>query len=542
VPGYFPLMNRLADPVFGWKYRLFRLQKFARYGERCHFRGPGLMFLLIVLAFPACAQEFVPEHVVFPITYFRPDVRHLAPISLEFGTGFCLDKDCRFVGTNYHVAKLMGDNVRIRGVHSAHRYLDSDQGDKGARSVKLFGGGSLKFTPAHDLAIYEMQHPLKGLHGIDFEVDDLEKGTEARICGYPFNWNPKRRLVCWQGRFIDKTDQGLLAFSYEEGDVHGGASGGIVVDTKTKNIIGILNAVGNGIDRVALAVPIKQLSDFVAREQPYLQAILFPKTVFVSPVATDIYGPRSWPRGRGLSSRSVEPLEVVKLRRTAQHLADSMRNFAAIETFAWGHGNLEPDTADAYETLIVDGGQRWRHSESPELYDNVPLPPLNNSVVPGDEWSLLPRMVGTELNLRISQAADAIVSGKLVHVFQYAANAEDGVCKFATVEKKLIFQRRTTKSYDCHGEVWTDEQGTIIRISQAMDLQGPWYHFWSVITYGWVEKDGQQYRLPVTINTQAERGQMYWCRGLFTDYQMIGESNARMVLPNEPPEGQELRF
>jgi len=307
----------------------------------------GLAFL-ITLALPVYAQEFVPEQVVFPITEFKPDIKHLALFSMKFGTGFCLDQDCRFVGTNYHVAKVMGNYVRIKGVFSTHRYLDSGADDAGAQEIDLAGGGSLKFTPAHDLAIYEMRHPLKHFHGLGFEADDLENNTEVDIYAYPFNWNPEREVVRWHGKFIGETHQGLLAFSYEEGRVRGGASGGIVVDSNTKRIVGILNCTGEGKDRIALAVPVKELSDFVTRAQPYLQGTLFPKTVFVSPVAADLYPPYAWPRSESLSQRPVEPPEVVKLRRTAQHLADSMRNFTATETFAWGHDSREPEATDPF--------------------------------------------------------------------------------------------------------------------------------------------------------------------------------------------------
>jgi hypothetical protein len=493
------------------------------------------MLLLISLALPVCAQEFVPEQVVFPITDFKPDIKHLAAFSMKFGTGFCLDPDCRFVGTNYHVAKVMGKYVRIKGVFSAHRYLDSEPDDAGAQDVNLVGGGSLKYTPAHDLAIYEMRHPLKNFHGIGFDADDLQDSPEADvdIYAYPFNWNPKRGLVHWHGKFMGKTREGLLAFSYEEGRLRGGASGGIVVDSKSKKIVGILSGIGEGKDRIALAVPVKELSDFVTRAQPYLQATLFPKTVFVSPVAADLYPPYVWPRAEDLSPRLVEPPEVVKLRRTAQHLADSMRNFTATQTFAWGRDNREPEVTDAYETLIVDGWQRWRHQGDKKFYEDVPFPPLNASIVSGPEWSELPRMVGTELNMKIHQAPDAVVGGRTVHVFQYAANVEDRVCSFRSVTSYGFFQRNTTKFYDCHGEVWMDESGTILRISEALDLSGPWYHWWGVMTYGWLEKDGTQYLVPVTITTQAERAKTYWCRGLFTDYEMFGVK-ARLVLASEP--------
>jgi hypothetical protein len=498
------------------------------------FHGARLWPILLLFALVQCgAQEFIPEHVVFPITDYKPDIERLSPFSMKFGTGFCLDRDCRFVGTNYHVAMVMGKYVRIKGVFSAHRYLDSNPHDAGAQDVNLVGGGSLKYTPAHDLAIYEMRHPVKNFHGIAFDTDDLENTPDVDIYAYPFNWNPKRGLVRWHGKFIGKTHEGLLAFSYEEGRMRGGASGGIVVDSKQKKIIGILNRIGEGKDRIALAVPVKELSDFVTRAQPYLQATLFPKTVFISPVAADLYPPYPWPHDEGLSQRPVEPPEVVNLRRKAQHLADSMRNFIATETFVWGRDNREPEVTEAYETLIVDGRQRWRRQGNKRFYDNVPFPSLSDSIVSGFEWSELPRMVGTELNLKIHQAPDAVVGGRTIHVFQYAANVEDRVCVFRSVVSFVFFERSTTKFYNCHGEVWMDESGIILRISKALDLSGPWYRWWGVMTYGWLEKDGKQYLIPVTITTQAEHTKSYWCRGLFTDYEMFGV-RARLVLPIEP--------
>ncbi|HKW16417.1 MAG TPA: hypothetical protein VJO35_02795 [Terriglobales bacterium] len=513
------------------------------------FAGPIL--LVLALALPIRAQEFDPQHVVFPLTDFTPAITYVAPLHAftgptftRFGTGFCLDHDCRFVGTTYHVAKAMGDRVFIKRVFSAHRYLDSSSDDPGAEDVKFAGGsfpfmfgGSMRLNPAHDLAIYEMRHPLKQFHGISFETDeDWESSPEVDIYAYPFNWNPKRGLVCWHGKFVGKNSQGLLAFSYEEDHVRGGASGGIVVDSKTKKIVGILNEVAEGRDRVAFAVPVKELSDFVARAQPYLQTILFPKTVFLSPMAADLYPPYFWPRLRRLSNSLPESPEILNLRRTAQNLADSMRNFTATETLSWGHENREPDLTDAYETVILDGWQRWRRLRDGRwFYNDSPLPRLwlNGSISTGDQWMRLPLMIGTELNLKIHHAPDALVGGRMVRVFQYVANAEDRVCLF-----KLFGSFETTnKSYDCHGEVWTDQAGTILRISEAIDLSGPWYGFNQVMTYGRLKKDGKQYLVPVTFATKAVNHKTYWCRGLFTDYDMFN-AKARLLLSNETEEAQ----
>jgi len=493
--------------------------------------------LLLAFAVPSFAEEFVPEKVVFPITDFKPDIEHLSPLSVRFGTGFCLDPDCRFVGTNYHVAKVMGKYVRVKGVFSVHRYLDSSQDEGGAEEVKLSTslGASLKFNPVHDLAIYEMRRSLKGLHGIGFDAEDVEElknSPAVDIYAYPIQRNPKRGLVCWHGTFIGTSPQGLLAFRYEKGLVRGGASGGIVVDSKTKKIVGILSQKSEGVDPVALAVPVKELADFVTRAQPYLQATLFPRTVFISPVAADLYPPYVWPRAEGLLQRYEEPLMVLHLRHAAQRLGDSLFNFTATQTFSWGHDNREPDAGDAYETLIVDGKQRWRRPDSAKLYDMVPFPPLNGWILPGGEWSWLPQMVGMALGLKIRQAPDAIVSGRTIHVFQYAANVEDGVCPFAYIQNFVLLQRIKSKFYGCHGEVWMDRRGDILRISEAIDLTGPAYHYWVVITYGWMEKDGTKYLVPVTIASQLEHKKTYWCRGLFTDYVMFS-AKARVVSPPE---------
>jgi hypothetical protein len=240
---------------------------------------------------------------------------------------------------------------------------------------------------------------------------------------------------------------------------------------------------------------------------------LFPKTVFVSPVAADLYPPF-------LSSGRVEDsATILNLRVTAQRLADSMRNFSATETFAWGQESRQPEFSDAYETLIVGGLQRWRRPGSQKFYHDVPFPPLSDSIVSGAEWSWLPELLGIELHLNIHQAPNAIVGGRTIHVFQYAATAEDKVCAFRN--HYILRLGGSKRFYDCHGEVWLDESGIILRISQTIDLTGPWHRWRGVMTYGWLKKDGRRFLVPVTIATQADYRKTYWCRGLFTDYEMF---------------------
>src|SRR5271157_4522521 len=63
------------------------------------------------------AQDF--SKTVVPITELK-----LRGLSIEgrFGTGFCLDPECRFIGTNYHVA-MMARPRKIKGEKVVQRYL-----------------------------------------------------------------------------------------------------------------------------------------------------------------------------------------------------------------------------------------------------------------------------------------------------------------------------------------------------------------------------------------------------------------------------------
>jgi hypothetical protein len=57
------------------------------------------------------------------------------------------------------------------------------------------------------------------------------------------------------------------------------------------------------------------------------------------------------------------------------------------------------------------------------------------------------------------------------------------------------------------------------------------------MTYGWLEKDGTKYLVPVTFATQAEDRKTYWCRSLFTDYEMF-KAKAQLVLATDDHQAQ----
>jgi hypothetical protein len=165
-----------------------------------------------------------------------------------FGTRFCVDPDCRFVGTNYHVA-VEAKPKRIGGEKVVARYLATGPDDEGAiPNFFAEGGKSLKYTPVHDLAIFELGHPLHNRRGTAYSLGDLTVGQKVDIYSFPKeSMNPICGLIKFQGAFEGQTYAGLLVIDYKPSDgkrLRPGASGGIVVDT-TGKIVGILSSIAS---------------------------------------------------------------------------------------------------------------------------------------------------------------------------------------------------------------------------------------------------------------------------------------------------------
>ena len=495
-------------------------------------------------------QDF--SEIVVPITSvkFAPSVKlgitgKLGPkldMDANFGTGFCLDAACRFIATNYHVAMTTRTH-KIKGEKIFQRNLATGPQDEGATANALPNGDVLPYAMKRDLAIFELRRSLPHHHGLTFSLDELEIGQKVDIYGYPAGiLNPIRKLTRFPATFKAPTTSGLLAFDYQLSADKPirirGASGGIVVDRKTERIVGILSGT---TETMALAVPVQTLADFVSRAQPFLAQRLFPTTKEISPISADIYPkfaphPDNYPKfvphlADGLQHRPEEPPEVKVLRIKAQLLADSMRNFIAVQSYEWGSGDKEPAAEAEYEVRVIDDYQHYReYPEGKKELEGVPFPPLNDVIRSGGEWSELPEMVGTELRLKIHQAADVVVNEQRMKVFQYWADIEDGVCRFQSISDFGFFVVNKIDIVACYGEVWTDTDTNILRMSEHYELPGKWKHYQGVVTYGWQKfADDLPRLIPLTIYTQAEHNRKaYWCRGLFMNYQVF-DSRVRIV-------------
>jgi hypothetical protein len=500
----------------------------------------ALAFLLLASA--ASAQDL--SKTVVPIS----KIKFYGPVqAVRFGTGFCVDPDCRFVGTNYHVAKAMGRHFKVEGDPVVAVWLGTGPGDEGATENKVSGplgrlglGGS-KYSMARDIAVVELRWPLskKGYHGIPFAQDDPDYGAPAEIWSFPLNWNPKRRLVALDAKFVgynvkyatrpldDLSDKPLL-FEYDqsEGKLRGGASGGLVV--AGGKVVGILNSVtGKEMPHTAGAISTQAFAAFLASVQPYLSATVFPKSVVIPPAEAD-RNPE-WVPERGSGKRPAEPPDVQALRAKAQQLSDQMKDFIATETFEWGRGNRStpPEAVAKMEVRVIDGVQRFFDwPDGKKAYDEVPEPaPLNRSISPAGEWAETPNYVGNYLKLKIRRAADIQEGGRTFRVYQWRAEAEDNICKLDTINEYMLFTTHHVDTVSCYGEVWTDEDLNIVRASESYNLLGKWRQFHGIVTYGVVDVAGRETRLPLTVTVQAmygEGGKLYWCDGIYTDYRRFG--------------------
>jgi trypsin-like peptidase len=469
--------------------------------------------------------------------------------SVRFGTGFCLDPVCRLIVTNYHVARL-GSPRRIRGQRVINRYLATGPQDRDATIAFERDHDVVPYAVKRDLAMFELRRPIPNHHGLPYRLSDLALGEEVDIYGYPLNSpNPFRHLTRVSARFKAPTTSGLLAFEYDStGHKRGGASGGIVVDRKSEQVVGVLCETN---DTVALAVRVQELMEFVAKVEPFAAAKIFPKLNNFDPAGSDLYSKLAPPldfnkkyepqHAGAVEPRPSESDDIRMLRERAQQLADSMRNFIAVQSFWWGSGNKEPTANAAYEVRVVDGFQKFRFYPDGDKELNRPeFPKLNGWSLGSDEWSELPKMVGEEYKLKIQRAKDAEINGQKVRVFQYHADSEDELCPFQPIEDYLFFTISKIVQVACYGEAWVDSDWNIIRISENLELSERkreyrgWYEYRAVLTYGHIKIGDEPARLaPLTTFVEGKNGRKsFWCRGTFSNYRMFG-SHSRLVAGTE---------
>jgi hypothetical protein len=202
-----------------------------------------------------------------------------------------------------------------------------------------------------------------------------------------------------------------------------------------------------------------------------------------------------------------------------------------------------PAARAEYQVRVIEGVQRFRmYPDGKKESEEVPNPRLNGWVLPADEWSKLPKMVGTEFRLKVHQAADLVVSEQRMKVFQYYASVEDTLCSFAPVEDFGFFTISKAVPVACYGEIWADEDANIIRMSKHLELSDKlkdyrgWDNAQFVLTYGWLKRANEPPRLvPLTIFTEARdiEAHLLVSRPVYglSDIRQSGEDHSELTDP-----------
>lgn len=457
-------------------------------------------------------------------------------LDAEMGTGFCLDPECRFIGTNYHVA-LVAKNSKIEGIKIIQRYLATGPKDQDSTlNYVASGGPPLRYTLSRDLAVFQLAKPLPHHHGLTFTTRDLLVGQSVSIYTYPRRTiDPVRTLQVFHGTFRGPTTTGLLAFDYVPNGnefIRPGASGGLVVDSNSGKVVGIFDGLDSSGRAIAFAMPVESLAGFLEKELPFLAEVLFPIPTQIPEDQPDLYPKYDPPiKAADLQRRPEEPNDVTELRIQAQALAESMRNFIAVETFVWGKGNHPPVGADAYEVQVRDGEQMFREYPGGRKWLlRSPRPEgATSAISPGDVWATLPLFIGTHVGVNIHEAVDIDFGGGRTKVFQYIGNVEDNPCVVDDVFDFGAFSIEKHHTYTAYGEVWTDERLNILRMSLHCEKDGQ-QKWQDVMNYGWLARPGiEPTVVPVALVAWSPiPDEGHWCRSQFVDYHEFA-SRARLV-------------
>jgi hypothetical protein len=495
-------------------------------------------FAIIVLFLSTlCIGAVRPESVIGKVHNPR------TPFTSErLGTAWCLTPDCDLMITNHHVLQFIGHKLAINGERVGASWSATGPNDQNARFVPSYTE-SYKYTQVRDLAILRMKKPMsrRGMHGVRIYAGELRGGEPVTIMSYPAG-----KLTVTTGHFDSMVEDGILKFDLAS-PLAAGCSGGLILNERDE-AVGVLFALQPS-RMSAYAVPIWSLADFIKKVQPQAYADLFLGEVFrpnihgrlllraetantemnldlgeeaasgLSPnfMAAAIGGlnpiavlpamflrsaitvpplPEEH-RSTELQSRPKESVEVQTLRQRAQAMVEQMANFLSLQTLT-----LADNTVWQHQVRVIDGQQVFTKPDGTNLME-LPIPHLG--VVPGSEWRDLPQMVGSNLRLPLRYIGERTENKQKMKVFQFNATEEDGVCAIRI--KRGALSRTWKGSVPCRGEVWTDADFNILRITEEMTLpqKTGMERCTTVVLYGWLHgADASNHLVPSAIWLQAQ--------------------------------------
>ncbi len=396
------------------------------------------------------------------------------------GTGWCLNRDCDWVITNYHVVKIPGEHVSVKGVKAAQIATPKGEHDLG--------------TPISDIALIRVREPLSrtGMRAVPFYTGDLQPGQSVTVLGYS---GGKRERIT--GTFAEESDQGVLRFDLSQ-EVSPGISGGLVLDEPGR-AIGLVFGISVPDAKAVYAVPVWSVAAFVHGLNPDLYASVFGNREDFSVDAAALDS--TTPQRSGIGSSPILALPevylvqvemsptslvagdntapaVMALRRSAQVAAEQLKNFTARQTLRFSGGKTWQ-----HELQLVDGVQRFKSLGGGK--DFLELPSTPQGPVPGSDWADLVRNIASNHSLSIQFEGNITVDGRVVKIFRYQMHSEADICQLRVPRP---FRRPWKGSLPLTGVIWTDQEFRLLRITKDMLAIPPLTglaSFRIAILYGW---------------------------------------------------------
>jgi hypothetical protein len=472
----------------------------------------SLLQIALVLCLLFCVTAAGQQNIADRVLKLQRHGIGLHGLETRSGTGWCADAGCSLLATNYHVAKE-GLPRKIGGAKVVGFYLASGPTDYGAAWIMTTYGKWARYNPLRDVALVSLSHPLlPGKRALPFHVGNLMPGQDLVVNGVPAGG--KQAAVA--AKFLHIVD-GLLELSLPH-EAPAGLSGSMVTD-KQGRIVGMLSSVTEGS---AFAVPVWSIADAIRKFRPALYGQMFPDGV---PTPPGFQGPTVFSREllAALAGASPEPVvpvdyledrlgqpfpmliappvrlmttrqesaDIQKLRRRAQGMFKQMANFKALQRLRLNTEGRSELTL-LHELYVDSGDLLFRPLDDGQPLQVIPFPHRRRAVVPGAEWHELPQMVATQFGLCIQEVGEKEVGGKRLRVFAYQASIEDRVCWVRFRNSEVFRSRDRQFPVACRGEVWTDDELNVLRISQELELtrdKVPMQLLQLAVLYGWLGHD-----------------------------------------------------
>jgi hypothetical protein len=436
------------------------------------------------------------------------------------GTGVCLDTPCIHVLTNYHVAAVLGSDMKVEGVAVKNTQMFTSPQDAGATEVQA-GDGTIRYNPARDLALVTLAAALpvqfKGLPFAGYQPRVGQQIVRSARFGKLYDVAAGKIVtdtvahVSAAGVVTSMPKHFLLDCPSRPGN-----SGGVVMDA-AGNVIGMVamrstDAAGQ-VGTIALSAAL--VSDFLKSANETLWSEVFP--------AREMAAERdSLPAGLGsvVAPVAAQPELIAGLRAKAGENARAMREVIAVESVeTWGQDQARRSWL--FRIAMYSDGQKYQKIDANgtagrELATSSLSWPRMTGVVPGEQWSIVARLLD---DAAIEHLGSSVYEGHAVNVFRYTSSATGCASRDANKE---VFA-------GCAGVVVADERLNALLFTQRMTLPSGrassirWTEKYRVLAVG-----NREVLLPTELEMSGDfrTGKTYFASARWSGYRVFAAEAA----------------